>query len=405
MEMQSARGAVTSLVRLRRFALTAIGARGVRGRDSRDTSEGISVESWETFLTLERCASPLLAALTRTNRIQELPPKVRKLLTWRAKQETDMVLRAEREARALGAVAASVGETLVLLKGGVPAIASAAPPLHLFDVDILVNGPVVPVIERALTASGFEKAENNEPHHTHWMAPAERLPVEVHSTTDPNGTPVAPSVWSRVQSLPEGPGLCRLGWADQIVHLLQHSLDQHNDRHVRIRDILLIGWFGSHTDERERAVLENQLAELPNARGHRYRKLLDFARRILDGGHVMDPFEDEAILHFTAAVLAQTSGNRRAAPNITWSRAATVAAGNASPFGMVSFAAKNPFTGRIRFSGLQKKWPVAGRAITRFSRSGYYFLSVILGVPVLLSIRRKVRRDMLGDSVRDVNLL
>jgi hypothetical protein len=308
-----------------------------------------------------------------------------------------MVLRAEREARSLGLVAAASGGTVVLLKGGVPAVMSATPPYHLLDVDILVRNEIIPAVDRALASSGFKRAENNELHHTHWVAPPGRLPVEVHSTINAAGKPVSAAVWSRVQPLTGIRGLSRLGWPDQIVHLLQHSLEQHNDRHVRIRDILMIGWFDTQADAQERALVERQLAELPDAKP--YLMLLDFARRVRDGDANDDPFEDHAILHFAAGVLAERR-SRNNSPDLTWTRAATVAAGSTSFFGMVGFAAKNPVTGKTPFSTMQRKVPILGRAVTRLSRSGYYFLSVALGAPILLGIRRAVRRDMLRDSAK-----
>ncbi len=398
MTLKGTRESVVSLVHLRRFALRHLAGDSVAGKHSRYAIENVSPELWELFLAMERCASPLFASLTATRSLNQLPEQLRPLLASSATLETEMVLRAVREARILGAAALATGENVVLLKGGVAAVMSAIPPLHLSDVDVMAKSSTVVALETPLESSGFERAKNNEPHHIHWIAPKGRLDVEIHSTLYSDGSPIEPSIWSRVRPVAEIRGLSRLGWADHIIHVLRHSLDQHNDRQVRLRDILLIGWIDSQADESEREFLAANIAELPQSA--RYSDMLDLARRVRDGRDYHDPFEDETIIHFAAAIVSEKNPATGAGAALAWSRAATVAAGNASLHGLVGFAAKSPVTAKTGFSQMQQRFPAIGRAMTRWTRSVYYFLSIALGVPILNSIARSVRRDIQRDNGR-----
>lgn len=347
------------------------------------------------FLILERCASPLLAALLDGHTANDLPASSLSLLKTEAARETEAVLRAERDARWIAAFSRNAGLKPIALKGLVPAMAGATPPLHLFDLDILASAADENAIAGYLANAGFSAATDNEIHHIYWSPPSGHLPIEVHQTVFSTGAALADEAWARVTAVSGVPGMYRLAYADQMLHMLHHALIQHTDRHVRIRDLLLMSWVMNEMNDDEHRELDRQVDGLPSADA--FRRLLKFAESFGEAPGedvIVDPYEDDAILFFAATLLSQDSHIWSGGPPLAWQGAASVAAGRNSVTDLTKFASRNPVTGIKAFSSLQRKTPAAGQAITRVGRAALYFTSATVGSPVLLAIRREVTRRL-----------
>lgn len=387
---------VADLIRLRRWTLKVIGER----QDSASAAEAlrcpeVPLETWTFFLMLERCASTLLVSLEAAENM--IPDDVRSLLVSVAREEMKQVLQAEREIRQLGQKVEDAGATIILLKGGVPAVMRANPPLPLRDVDVLVPRGSHELVETVLAAAGFTRAENDELHHACWYPLPGRLPVEVHWTTNSDGSPIDPDVWRRVMPIEDVRGAARLDYADQVVHLLRHALDQHRDQHVSLRDVLLIGWFANLLSIDEQRQVTTAVQRLSNP--ERYRELLSFSESVHARSRSKDPFEEDAILHFTAAALLRNeiSVNGRLRP--AWHNAAAVAAKRVSLRRLIVFASRSPVTAISTFASLQRKAPAVGAIVTRGARAAHYFASALVGIPLLIKIKHKVLDRLRESSV------
>ena len=384
----------TDLVRLRRWAMAQLCRQRSPDANSDAWLSEIPAESWRMFLILERCASPLLEAVLDGPR-HDLPASTLAFIKSEAGRETECVLRAERDARWIAAFSRQAGVKPIALKGLLPALEEATPPLHLFDLDILATANDAVVIAENLSKAGFTAAKDNEIHHVYWAPPAGHLPVELHQTVFSTGAPLSKETWARVTALTGVPGMYRLAFSDQLHHMLHHSLVQHTDRHIRIRDLLLMSWVLKEMNGSDHHQLDELIAGLPTAQA--FRNLMKFAEGFGDAsrdGQIVDPYEDEAILFFAATLLAQDSAIWSGGPPLAWQGAASVASGRNSVTDLTKFAAKNPVTGIKAFSSLQRKTPAAGQAITRVGRAALYFTSATLGSPVLLAIRREVTRRL-----------
>jgi hypothetical protein len=383
----------TELVRLRRWAMSQIRGHHAPNADSASWLTSVSDESWRLFLILERCASPLLAALVNDHATQSLSPSALSLIRIEAARETEGVLRAERDAKWIAAFSRDAGIKPIALKGLLPALAEASPPLHLFDLDILAGAAHEKIIAENLARAGFVAASDNEVHHVYWAPPAGHLPVELHNTVFSTGAALSREAWERVAEVSGVPGMYRLAYADQMLHMLHHAIVQHTDRHMRIRDLLLMSWVLNEMT----AIDQRQLDDLIDAdsNGAAFRKLMRFAEAFTRGSsEIHDPYEEDAILFFAATLLSQDSAIWSGGPPLAWAGAASVAAGRNSVADLTKFASRNPVTGIKAFSSLQRKTPAAGQAITRVGRAALYFTSATLGSPVLLAIRREVTRRL-----------
>lgn len=386
----------TDLVRLRRWAMAQLRRQHISDEQSK-WLQTVPDESWSMFLMLERCGSPLLATVLETGHARDLPDTALRFLRAEAAKETECVLRAERDARWIAKSALEAGVKPIALKGLLPAMAAANPPLHLFDVDLLASEGDEKIIGEILTKAGFTAATDNEIHHVYWSPPVGHLPLELHQTVFSTGAPLPREAWDRTTTVPNVPGMYRLAYADQMHHMLHHSLVQHTDRHMRIRDLLLMSWVLGQMDEKDHRQLDALIDGLPTATA--FRNLMKFAEsfgsenRIAEG-YVADPYEDDAILFFAATLLARDSAIWSGGPPLAWQGAASVAAGRNSVTDLTRFASRNPVTGIKAFSNLQRKTPAAGQAITRVGRAALYFTSATLGSPVLLAIRREVTRRL-----------
>ncbi|MEO7368444.1 MAG: nucleotidyltransferase family protein [Gemmatimonadaceae bacterium] len=355
-------------------------------------------ETWRTFIILERCASPLLAAVMDKDDKNTVPITVLGILRQEAARETESVLMAERDARWIASCARTVGAKPIALKGLLPVLAGTTPPLHLLDVDILASAEDARLLSPSLASAGFTAATDNEIHHVYWHPPSGHLPIEIHETIFADGSPVPDAMARRVTEVSGTSGLYRLAYADQMVHVLVHSLVQHKERHIRIRDLLLMSWFLDRMTDDDRLDLDSQINALDEA--DKFRALLGFAMTFGNAqgsseSRQADPFEDEAILIFAATLLASDSALWKGGPSFAWHGAASVAAGRTSIAALTRFAGRNPVTGIETFATLQKKTPTAGRVVTRFGRAVLYFTSATFGSPLLLNICREVKRRLI----------
>lgn len=395
---RSIAGETTDLVRLRRWALERFRVRGKRDVVADESwLADIPEDTWRMFFILERCASPLLASVMSTDGTLKIPAGVLGFLREEAARDTGSVLRAERDGRWIATAARSVGAKPIALKGLLPALAGTIPPLHLFDVDILTSAEDASLLAPKLESAGFTAATDNELHHVYWAPPPGHLPIEIHETIFADGSPIPDDMLSRVTEIAGVPGMYRLAYADQMLHVLRHALVQHKERHIRIRDLLLMSWLMGQMSEDDRRELDCQLDKLADAAS--FRRLLKFAatlgeERTDSESPVADPFEDDAILIFAATLLERNSALWKGGPPLAWHGAASVAAGRTSVAALTRFAGRNPVTGIETFAVLQRKTPGAGRVVTRFGRALLYFTSATFCSPLLLTMRRDVKRRL-----------
>jgi hypothetical protein len=388
----------TDLIRLRRWALERLRDPELRRSADQSWLASIPDKTWRTFFFLERCASPLFAAVKDNDERQRTPRNVREILRREAARETESVLMAERDALWIARCATSLGAKPIVLKGLLPALAGTTPPLHLFDVDVLTRPEDSQLLSPSLANAGFVAATDNEIYHVFWDPPSGHLPIEIHETIFTDGSPVPDAMWRRVTEVTGAPGLYRLAYADQMVHILRHSLVQHQERHIRIRDLLLMSWFLDRMNNDDHREMDSQIDALAEA--GQFKALLRFAMSFANSRESLlwtqaDPFENDAILVFAATLLARESALWKDGPTLAWHGAASVAAGRTSVAALTRFAAKSSVTGIQTFATLQKKSGTTGRLVTRLGRAVLYFISASFGSPLLLNLRRAVKRRLM----------
>src|SRR2546422_7705470 len=113
----SARASVRDALRLRAAALEVLGGRQPDWNDLAACSAG----TWDVFLRTERCALALKARIAAVER--EVPDHVETAAT----RELQRILSARGQLLRIGQLAAAHGIPAIVLKGGVAALASAAP--------------------------------------------------------------------------------------------------------------------------------------------------------------------------------------------------------------------------------------------------------------------------------------
>jgi hypothetical protein len=250
-----------------------------------------SPAAWALFLGAENCAAPLLErGAARTSGQAAL--RAAALL------ETQRVLGARRELRALDSLAAAHGWRALVLKGGVPVVEGRT--LDLADVDVLVEPDAAAEWTRAIRERGRASVEGSVPRpgleHHHPLG-GHREPggmlVELHT-----GIPHAQldeGVFARSLPLPGYTALRRMAPTDQAWHVLVHATVQHPERRGRLRDVILLAMAlgdltpGQATGVRSRAA-RHDLSALAEKLG--------LAEGLRDGAVRSDPFPEIAALRY-----------------------------------------------------------------------------------------------------------
>ena len=114
--------------------------------------EHCSADTWKLFLRTERCALALKSRLTAAG--CAVPDRARAEIERAATPELQRILSARGQLLRIGRLAAAHGIAGVVLKGGVAALASAAP-VDLHDVDVLVRPLQAEQLAGLLDEEGF----------------------------------------------------------------------------------------------------------------------------------------------------------------------------------------------------------------------------------------------------------
>jgi hypothetical protein len=198
-------------------------------------------------------SSKLLASLTleleRSGILDQVPAPVRRHLESAVlvhnKQKRDLAYDTEKIAQALN----SVGEKLVLLKGG--AYLQAELPVGrgrlISDIDIIVPHHRIDEVEKTLNQFGWESSyvdTYNERYYRKWMHEIPPLWNSKRGTTlDLHHTILPPTAAANIDAsllfddlLEVKPGIFTLSWKDMVIHSATH-LFHEGEFHHGLRDL------------------------------------------------------------------------------------------------------------------------------------------------------------------------
>ena len=382
MEKSDAHEVVADLLRLRRWAIAALSDQSTDPR----AVAGITEERWRLFLSLERCACALLERLIYAEVLEDLSPAARTTLGNAAATETQSVLQARADGRQIATIASQLGFPVVVLKGGVHAIANAAPPLPLVDIDLLVEEENVPAIVDALTGAGFGIPARKQLHHQGLTASTGRLAVEVHWTTHDDGAQLNPAAWTRLGSIQTAPPLRQLGAVDNLLHLIEHAIVVHRDRSVSIRDTILIGIAAKECTERELLTVRSALADAEQ--NDAMMSLLDFAMTLAERRATEDPFTESCATFYSAIVLSphlpkafSSSGAMAFALELELGRSSRTTA--------VRNSLRWRGTGNKTLASIADRLPFIGHAVLAPAHLAYYAAFAAFTLPSIRATRNR----------------
>src|SRR3989442_5027911 len=148
----SARASVRDALRLRAAAIDVLGG----GQPDWTQLARFSAGTWEVFLRTERCALALKARIAAAERV--VPDHVETAAT----RELQRILSARGQLLRIGQLAAAHGIPAIVLKGGVAALASAAP-VDLADADVVVRAPHAQRLAEVIGRGGFRSIRSDPP--------------------------------------------------------------------------------------------------------------------------------------------------------------------------------------------------------------------------------------------------
>ena len=286
---------VVDLLRLRRWALAALSSHPEIAHDLRDVSQ----ETWRLFLGLERCAAVALDRLSEAGAVDTLPATALDVLRAVAAEETQSALQARGDGREIASIARSAGYPVAALKGGVRALAGAAPPLPVADVDLLVKREQVKNLVGRLKAASFGEPSRELGHHQAVTSLGQRLAVEVHWTTHDDGRPLDAGVWDRMRPIDTLSPLLQLGKTDNLMHLIEHAVLIHRERSISLRDTVLIGMCARECENEELAALRRAIGG-----NQAMLSLLHFAIALDWQQETPDPFVESCATYYSALAVA-----------------------------------------------------------------------------------------------------
>jgi hypothetical protein len=195
-----------------------------------------SVDGWQTFLTAERCAAPLLRRLEAGGRAATLPAGAESVLRAAALRELQRSLSARGQLQRVASFAAETGRRYLVMKGGVALLAGAQ--TDVLDVDVLSDAAAAQALCDHLDARGFRPF--SLPAHQHLSPRYEAGAVQVEAHTSMDGCPAAAELFATALPIAGLPGLLRASATEHLWMLLVHSAGYHPERRGRIRDLLLL---------------------------------------------------------------------------------------------------------------------------------------------------------------------
>ncbi len=298
MEKSEAYKVVVDLLRLRGWAVRTLSRSESDPREIQEVTE----DSWRRFFTLERCACALLDRLIAAGSLESLSAAGRTAISKAAASETQSALTARAQGRSIARIASNAGFPVVVLKGGVNAIASRVPAFPLVDIDLLVEKENVDKLVAKLERAGFGTPSRKLGHHQALSPSANHLAVEVHWTTHDDGSPLDPEIWKRLRQIEQAPPLERLGAKDNLLHLIEHAIVVHHERSVSLRDTIMIGDAARECSDNELNTVRDELARTDQHEA--MTALLDFAIALHDGRVTEDPFRHGCATFYSAVVLS-----------------------------------------------------------------------------------------------------
>jgi len=278
------RASIRDALRLRAAALQVLS-----GRSDSPSLQSSSVCTWDVFLRTERCALALKSRLVMAG------SGVPNVLEAAAMRELQRILSARGQLLRIGHLALEHHIPAIVLKGGVAALTSAAP-VDVTDVDVLVPPPhrEAERLAELLDAEGFRATGPGATAHLAQRLAPNAVQIEVHFAIQ--DVEVNDAMWQRTRPLDGVPGLARLGAADQLWHLLVHTVVTHPYRRGALRDVLLTmeglrDCAPAELRDVERRITAHPLS--PHLDG-----LLAMARELRDGLPVRDRFRREAAANY-----------------------------------------------------------------------------------------------------------
>jgi hypothetical protein len=347
---------------------------------------GISHETWRLFLALERCAAVLLDRVS--HRTPPVDPFAISELRKVAATESQSVLRARVDGRELALIAGRLSFPVVVLKGGVNAIAGVGATVPLGDLDILVPREHVDDMVETLVSAGFGNPTKELDHHHALSAAVDRLVVEVHWTTHDDGTPIEDAVWARAVVIDGAMPLRKLGTVDHIVHIVEHAIDTHRERSVSLREVILVGDAATLCSDEELDAVRREVSH-----NRSMSSLFEFAFALKTRGIVDDPTFASCASFYSAVVLSDEL------PRILSTQGA-LAFVTALDLGRISRAntirrtLKWRGTGLAPLSSVTDRFPQLGRMIVSPMRLAWYSIVAAVTIPAIRRTRRKALNSL-----------
>ena len=217
--------------------------------DEREAMLRAPEDAWRILLTCECCALPLAARLRQHALLSALPTATQRRIAAAELAELQRVLAARSTLEALDHACASLGISLIVLKGGAIAAERRKQPLDLGDVDALVEERDAAALWARLDALGWRRSSGgpmrevpirvDANHFEALVPPCEGLPLELHTGLDyqPHSDD-DPS--PRTRPLEGYQTLRRLVGDGAFVTTLRHSVVKHPHRRGHLRDLAML---------------------------------------------------------------------------------------------------------------------------------------------------------------------
>jgi hypothetical protein len=263
--------------------------------------------AWDVFLRTERCAALVAARLERVDRLRDLPEEVRQPLAKHRRVESLRALRARAQLDEIGTAATERGWRVLVLKGGVPLARGSSLVLGLADLDMLVPAGDMPAVIAWLRTRSAGEGRYASTRHAAAQYIDGAMPVEVHHTTEADGTPTPDHVWKRAVAV--APGLLGLEPVEHAWYLCYHATAAHFNRRGRLRDVVLLSDGLGACSLDERAEIRRR------TRADRFAKPLglyfDMAEAVANEAPVVDAFQSVAFSRYAMYEIMRRAGRRR----------------------------------------------------------------------------------------------
>jgi hypothetical protein len=362
------------------------------GESNATWPDRLSASTLAELLAYERCAAWLPDSLSAGGVTKAIPTNILEAIRKVAARETQSAMRARVEGRELSAIATRLGFPIVVLKGGVRAIAGESPALPLVDIDVLVDRNHVAQLISELERAGFGKALAPLTHHQGIEAAEGRLSVEVHWTTFRDGRQVDPVLWTRTKPIGEAPGLYALNYIDQLLHVVRHALLNHRQRPVTIRDTLLAGIAARDCSTEEIADVRRQLKG--DANEDEALEMISFGLRLVSAeGSSDDPFVDKCATFYSAVALAPRLP-RALTSSAALAFTTEIALGRVGVRHAVKNALQWRGSGVDGLSTVSERYPRLARPLIGLAHLGYYSISAAVALPMIYRTRGKALKEL-----------